>query len=297
MHRALTRVSDAGRPYYDVNKQAGMSGLFALQRARGERVVPGPPRDSHIVIALFTDFGHGGPYVGQMHAAIRTILPNAAIVDLFHDVPAFNVRAGAYLLPAYAAAFPLRTIFCCVVDPGVGGDRAPVILEADGQLYVGPDNGLFTLLARRAATVRAHEILWRPSALSPSFHGRDLFAPVAAMLARGEWPDTRAATLTLLESPAWPDDWAAVLYVDHYGNAVTGLRAAAMPKDGIIAIRGEGVRSARVFGEVARGEPFYFENANGLVEIAVREGSAAERFGLRPGDAVVIGDDAGRAAG
>jgi len=76
------------------------------------------------VIALFTDFGNGGPYVGQMHAAIRTILPAAAIVDLFHDVPTFNVRAGAYLLPAYAAAFPLGTIFCCVVDPGVGHGRA-----------------------------------------------------------------------------------------------------------------------------------------------------------------------------
>lgn len=246
------------------------------------------------MIALFTDFGYGGPYVGQMHAAIRTILPAAEIVDLFHDVPAFDVRAAAYLLPAYAAAFPPGTIFCCVVDPGVGGERAPVILEADGRLYVGPDNGLFTLVARRAANVRAHEILWRPSKLSASFHGRDLFAPVAAMLARGQRPD--AGPLPSLESPAWPDDWATVLYVDRYGNAVTGLRAAAMPKDGIMAIRGERVRAARVFGEVAQGAPFWYENANGLVEIAVREGNAAERFGLRPGDVVVIGNDADRAA-
>lgn len=249
------------------------------------------------MIALFTDFGNGGPYVGQMHAAIRTILPAAAIVDLFHDVPAFNVRAGAYLLPACAMAFPLGTIFCCVVDPGVGGDRAPVILEADRRLYVGPDNGLFTLLARRAASVHAHEILWRPPVLSPSFHGRDLFAPVAAMLARGEWPDARLATPASRESSAWPDDWAAVLYVDRYGNAVTGLRAAVMPKDGIITIRGERVQSARVFGEVAQGMPLWYENANGLIEIAVREGNAAERFGLRPGDPLVIGDDAGHTAG
>ncbi len=143
-----------------------------------------------------------------------------------------------------AVAFPPGSIFCCVIDPGVGGEAA-----------------------------------------------------TAPPLARGQWPDARPATPASRESPAWPDDWAAVLYVDNYGNAVTGLRAAAVPKDGIIAIRGNRVRSARVFGEVAKGAAFWYENANGPVEIAVREGNAAQRFGLRPGDPVVIVDDAGRAAG
>jgi hypothetical protein len=238
------------------------------------------------MIALFTDFGTGGPYVGQMHAAIRAISPATPIVDLFHDVPPFDVRAGAYLLPAFAAVFPRRTAFCCVVDPGVGGKRAPVIVEADGRLYVGPDNGLFTLLVRRAATVRTHEILWRPPRLSASFHGRDLFAPVAAMLALGEWPDSRLVTPVPGESSDWPDDLAAVVYVDRYGDVVTGLRASDMPRDGIMLIRDEPVRYARVFGDVARGLPFWYENANGMVEIAVREGNAAERFGLRPGDPI-----------
>ena len=137
------------------------------------------------MIALFTDFGSAGPYVGQMHAVLAMTAPGIPVVDLLHDVPQYDVRAAAYLLPAYTALFPPRTVFDCVVDPGVGGERRPLVLEADGKGYVGPDNGLFNLVLRRAQQARVSEISWRPPTLSASFHGRGLFAPVAAALAQG----------------------------------------------------------------------------------------------------------------
>src|SRR5260370_1409515 len=143
------------------------------------------------MIVLFTDFGLQGPYTGQMKAVLHQMAPGIPAIDLFADAPAGNPKAAAYLLAAYAQWFAAGTTFLCVVDPGVGGPRPPVMLEADGRWYVGPGNGLFELVERRATRARSFEIEWRPENLSPSFHGRDLFAPVAAMLARGEPPPGR----------------------------------------------------------------------------------------------------------
>jgi len=143
------------------------------------------------MIVLFTDFGLQGPYTGQMKAVLRQMAPDIPVIDLFADAPVGNPKASAYLLAVYAAWFPAGTVFLGVVDPGVGGTRPSVILKADGQWYVGPGNGLFELVQRRAGETRSWEIDWRPEHLSASFHGRDLFAPVAAMLARGEPPPGR----------------------------------------------------------------------------------------------------------
>lgn len=237
------------------------------------------------MIALFTDFGVADPYVGQMHAAIARVAPQARIIDLFHSVPNFDIRAGAYLLPAYAEPFPEGTVFVGVVDPGVGGARAPVMLHADGRWYVGPDNGLFHLVARRAQRVECRRILWRPARLSESFHGRDLFAPVAAMLAQGELPESQPTALT---APAgqWPDDLGQVLYIDHYGNAITGLRAGCLRRDQQLRVGEHTLAYARVFAEAEPGRAFWYENANGLIEIAANGASAAAQLGLRLGDRV-----------
>ena len=135
------------------------------------------------MIVLFTDFGLAGPYTGQMKAVLARDAPGQPVIDLFADAPSRNPRAAAYLLAAYAAWFPAGTVFLAVVDPGVGGIRAPLIVSADGCCYVGPDNGLFELVLRRAREAQVWEITWQPAALSASFHGRDLFAPVAAKLA------------------------------------------------------------------------------------------------------------------
>lgn len=235
------------------------------------------------MIALFTDFGHADPYVGQMHAVLAREAPGIPVIDLLHNVPDFNIRAGACLLPAFAREFPPGTVFLCVVDPGVGSARRPVMLKADGRWYVGPDNGLFEMVQRRAGEYECRVIHWRPPLMSASFHGRDLFAPVAARLACGEIPDSELAALTAPEGSPWPDDLAEILYVDHYGNGITGLRASTMRPEQLLRVGSEVVKYARVFSEAPPGTVFWYENANGLVEIAVNQGSAAARLGLKPG--------------
>src|SRR6516225_9558286 len=131
------------------------------------------------MIVLFTDFGLHGPYTGQMKAVLHQMAPNIPVIDLFSDAPVGNPKASAYLLASYAAWFSAGAVFLCVVDPGVGGARPAIILEADGRWYVGPGNGLFELVQRRARQARSWDITWKPERLSASFHGRDLFAPVA----------------------------------------------------------------------------------------------------------------------
>ncbi|MEE8388895.1 MAG: SAM-dependent chlorinase/fluorinase [Acidiferrobacterales bacterium] len=235
------------------------------------------------MIVLYTDFGSQDSYVGQLHAVLAQQAPGIAVIDLFHHVPNHDIRAGAYLLPSFVSAFPENTVFICVVDPGVGSERRPLILRADNIWFVGPDNGLFQILARRASQVECLTIDWRPDKLSPSFHGRDLFAPVAAMLSRGELPDATPVELHTGEDAQWPDDLAEVVYIDHFGNAITGYRATALPQDASIRISGKLLRPANTFSEVTRGTAFWYENANGLVEIAVNQGRAAEQLAIRLG--------------
>jgi S-adenosylmethionine hydrolase len=243
--------------------------------------------ESHPMIVLFTDFGTGGSYVGQVHAVLAQQAPGIAVIDLFHDVPSFDIRAAAYLLPAYTQGFPPGTVHVCVVDPGVGSERRALIVKADHRWYVGPDNGLFHILARRAREPECHEILWRPAQLSASFHGRDLFAPVAAQLVHHILPECVPAALSS-PVPDWPEDLAQVLYIDHFGNAITGLRAECFGRDDRIRINGKDIAYARTFSEVPTGQGFWYENANGLVEIAANQARASDRLGIAVGDSIGI---------
>jgi S-adenosylmethionine hydrolase len=237
------------------------------------------------MIVLFTDFGRDDSYVGQMHARLVQLAPEMPIIDLLHTVPAFDIRAAAYLLPAYLEEFPPETIFVCVVDPGVGGHRRPLLLKVDGRWLIGPDNGLFNLVARRARRLDSWEILWRPETLSHSFHGRDLFAPVAATLAQGRQAACRPCALELPAADGdWPDDLPRIIYLDHYGNAMSGLRAEGISPDTRFRLRGAEVGYARTFIEAPPQQPFWYANANGLVEIACNQASARERLGIQPGD-------------
>lgn len=239
------------------------------------------------MIVLFTDFGPGGPYVGQMRAVLAQQAPGTAVIDLFHDVPSFDIRAAAYLLPAYTRSFPPGTVFVCVVDPGVGSERLALIVKADHRWYVGPDNGLFHVLARRARALECHEIRWRPAPLSASFHGRDLFAPVAAQLVHGLMPDSVPAVLTP-PVPDWPEDLPQVLYIDHFGNAVTGLRADRLARDARLQIGSVTLDRARTYSGTEVGNGFWYENANGLAEIAVNEGRASAKYMIAVGDQVRV---------
>jgi S-adenosylmethionine hydrolase len=202
--------------------------------------------------------------------------------------PAGDPTASAYLLAAYASWFPAGTVFLCVVDPGVGGTRPPVVAEADGRWYVGPGNGLFELVLRRAAQARRWDIDWRPERLSATFHGRDLFAPVAGMLARGEPPPGQPRGDDADRRADWPDDLCEIVYIDHFGNAMTGLRAAALPPGAKLAAAGRTLEAGRTFGDLPPGAAFWCENSNGLAEIAVNLGRADRELGLRPGAAVEI---------
>ncbi len=240
------------------------------------------------MFVLFTDFGMHGPYTGQMKAVLHQMTPGRAIIDLFTDAPAGNPRASAYLLAAYAAWFPIETVFLCVVDPGVGGTRPPLVLVADGKWFVGPGNGLFELVQRRAVEAQRWDISWQPERLSASFHGRDLFAPVAAALARGEQPPGRLRHDDSDRWPDWPDDLAEIVYVDHYGNAMTGLRAAVLPPDAALAVGGRALPRACTFGDQPPGTALWYENSNGLVEIAVNQGRADHALGLAIGTPVTI---------
>src|SRR4051794_21148464 len=169
------------------------------------------------MIALFTDFGLAGPYTGQVLAVLQLEAPGVPVISLFADAPAGTPKPSSYLLAAYAAWFPAGTVLLCVVDPGVGGQRRALIVEAEGRFYVGPENGLFEIVLRRAASAgrdaRCWELTWRPPALSASFHGRDLFAPVAARLARGEAPDAMARNTPPMRYADWPDDLAEIVYI------------------------------------------------------------------------------------
>jgi S-adenosyl-L-methionine hydrolase (adenosine-forming) len=239
------------------------------------------------MIALFTDFGLHGPYTGQMKAVLHQMAPGIPIIDLFADAPVGNPKASAYLLAAYAAWFPVRTVFLCVVDPGVGGTRPSIFVEADGRWYIGPGNGLFELIQRRARKTHSWDIDWKPKHLSASFHGRDLFAPFAAMLARGDAPPGRSCE-DAGRRPDWPDDLSEIAYVDHFGNAMTGLRAAALPSDARLSAAGRVLERARTFGDRPPGAAFWYENSNGLAEIAVNQGRADRDLGLSIGVPVEI---------
>jgi len=239
-------------------------------------------------IATFTDFGAHGPYLGQMELAIRAESPDVAVVHVLADAPVFDPRAAAYLLAALAAASPPATVWLAVVDPGVGTDRRPMAARVDGRWFVGPDNGLLELVTRRGGAVEVFEIVWRPARLSSTFHGRDLFAPIAARLAAGAPP--AAAGLSPMAVPArpdWPDDLARVIHLDHYGNAWTGLRAAAVTGT-TLGVGGHRLAHARTFGEAAPGQAFWYENSSGLVEIAVNGGRADELAGVTLGAIVTI---------
>lgn len=241
------------------------------------------------MIALFTDFGLHGPYVGQVRAVLARHARGIPAIDLMHDAPAFDARAAGHLLVALAADFPAGTVFVAVVDPGVGTERRPVVVEAGGQWFVGPANGLFDVVSARAGTSRWWRITRAPEGRSTTFHGRDLFAPVAAALARGE--PVPGQEMEPPQATDAGDDLAEVIYVDGFGNAMTGLRAPARP--GLrLRVGDRGLPGGRTFADAPAGEGLWLVNSIGLVEIAVNRGSAAAQLHLRPGTPVAW-DDAG----
>ncbi|HVI50322.1 MAG TPA: SAM-dependent chlorinase/fluorinase [Candidatus Sulfotelmatobacter sp.] len=239
------------------------------------------------MIFLFSDFGLDGPYQGQMKAVLASRAPHIPVIDLMADAPAFKPKESAYLLAALLPECPAGGVVLAVVDPGVGGERPPLAVRSGGRWLVGPGNGLFDPFVRRYGIDECRRLQPDPGGrLSASFHGRDLFAPAAARLALGEIGDW--ALLDYPFQPGWPEDLPAVIYVDHYGNAMTGLRASGLSRNARIVAGDRILERARTFSDRPPGEVFWYENSCGLVEIAVNQGRADRLPGMEPGCPLMI---------
>jgi len=238
------------------------------------------------MLFLFTDYGWRDPYVGLVKAVLAHLAPGLPLIDLLHDAPDFNAHAGAHLLYALCHDLPAGAVVLAVIDPGVGGPREAVVVEADGRFYVGPDNGLLSVLAGRAHTSRIWRIAWRPENCSNSFHGRDLFAPIAGWIAAGKFPDDKLIAVEGLEVQFDTAELPRILYIDHYGNAWSGIHGGLAEAGTTIEVKGNVLPWRRVFVAAAKGEAFWHVNSSGLIEIAVNRGSAADKLGLKVGDSV-----------
>ena len=238
------------------------------------------------MILLFTDFGHEGPYLGQVKATLLRQAPGVPVVTLFADAPACDVEAAACLLEASLVDIPPPCHCLAVVDPGVGSERRALIVEADGRFLIGPDNGLFDRIVSIAGRVHCWEIDFRPGRLSRTFHGRDLFAPVTALLAKGRIPDSLGHRVEYTTVSAAVGDIGRVIYIDHFGNAMTGISGQGLDIDRRLRVAGRALPHAGIFADVAPGQAFWYVNALGLVEIAVNRGSASRCLGISGGEAV-----------
>lgn len=240
------------------------------------------------MIVLFTDFGLQSPYLGQIKAKLYQFAPSVPVIDLFSDLPKYDSLAAAYLLAAYQRGIPKNSVFLCVVDPGVGDEkRKAVVLKTEEQWFVGPENDLFNVVAAEKGVQSYWEIIWRPRILSASFHGRDLFAPVAAKLA------TQSAHENLLKPRVVPELFATtpinleqIIYIDHFGNLITGIRAGHIEPSARLVVQQQSIGYARTFSSVTKGNCFWYENANGLLEIAVNQGSAHASLNVTVGEKV-----------
>ena len=251
------------------------------------------------IITLTTDFGLSDPYVGTMKGVILSRCPEATIVDISHGVPPYSVMVGAYTIDQAAPYYPPGTVHVVVVDPGVGTDRRPMMAEALEQYFVAPDNGVLSLLLRRDSRARCRELsnesLWLRDR-SNTFHGRDIFAPVAAYLASGQAlaNDMGRELYLPVTADEWepvqqgPDLWRGmVLNVDRFGNVITNFRTAHFGHRLKVGFSLEKISDLRAtFAGAEPGKCFVFSGSSSYLEIGMNQGSAAEHLGLRPGNAV-----------
>ena len=265
------------------------------------------------IITLTTDFGHRDPYVASMKGVILSLCPEAVIVDITHEVPKFDVRAGALIMAQATIWFPEGTVHVGVVDPGVGTARRAIVAVSEHYFFVGPDNGLLMLAAMRDGLKAVYAIENRELVLervSKTFHGRDIFAPVAARLASGLRPEEVGPVVEDYVVPSFAEPELAggelrgeVMYVDGFGNLITNIPEGLLAELGIsdgselsVEVGGRALRLKlrSAYGEARPGELMAIIDSWGMLELAVNLGSAAEALGARPGDKVVV-RPAGRA--
>lgn len=235
------------------------------------------------MIQIFSDFGAQDIYVGQVKSAIMALHQNCTILDLFHESPRFLPAPAAHLLSALSARFDVGSLCLAIVDPGVGTDRLGLVMLADDVWYVGPDNGLLSVVAARAVQVELWRIQWVPDNCSETFHGRDIFGPIAAWIDKGAFPHGKLIDAASMDVQFGGRDLGELVYIDHYGNAMTGMRGAEVSGAPVLNVNGRQVTYARTFSEVTKGELFWYINSIGLVEIAANLVSAAQLLNLEVG--------------
>jgi S-adenosylmethionine hydrolase len=261
------------------------------------------------LIALLTDFGDADHYVGAMKGAILTVCPEAEIVDIVHSLQPHDIDGGAWALAASFRTFPVGTVFVCVVDPGVGSTRRGIVIESNGHYFVRPDHGLFTYVLIESSDYRMHSItnwaLMRPQ-VSATFHGRDVFGPVAANLARGVpldevGPVAVDPVLIPMQSMRHkgPGEWeATVVAIDRFGNITTSLYERDLssmlaevgndPTEMVVVIEGVVIPFVQAYSDVADGEACALVGSSNRLEIAVYRGNAAQVLGAKRGSPVRV---------
>jgi S-adenosyl-L-methionine hydrolase (adenosine-forming) len=261
------------------------------------------------IVALLTDFGSQDHYVGAVKGAVLAACREAELVDLTHDLPPHDVMAAAFSLSAARAAFPAGTTFLAVVDPGVGSARRALALDANGQRFVGPDNGIFTFVLAEQPSARVHEITNRGlfrAHVSATFHARDVFGPVAGRLAAGMdlaevGPPLADPVRLPLERPrpVGPTEWeGTVLHVDRFGNLITSfmqqdLDAALSTVNGdptelVVVVEGMVLPLVGTYSDVCEGEACALAGSSGRLEVSVNRGSAARQLGAGRGAPVRV---------
>lgn len=268
------------------------------------------------LITFTTDFGTRDAYVAAMKGVILSILPTARLVDITHGIAPQDVMEAAFVLREAAPYFPPDAVHLVVVDPGVGTERHPVAVRHGAYVYVGPDNGIFPLVIGREqpehAVVLDRKTVWRTTAPSHTFHGRDIFAPAAAHLASGLALSEMGSSIETLHPLRWAQPIADdegiqgwVVHVDHFGNCITNISRDTLSTSTATGPASDGPDPAlpsfkcfvgnsaltamhKTYGCVAEGEPLLLVGSSGFLEVAVNGGNAAELLDIRKGDAVNI---------
>lgn len=252
-----------------------------------------------MIITLLTDFGQRDWFVPSMKGVILGIAPRVQIVDVTHEIPSQDIRAGAFVLAAAAPTFPKGTIHVAVVDPGVGSRRKAIAVKTPGHVFIGPDNGLLSLALRdeKPMEIRAleNERLYR-NPVSHTFHGRDVFAPVAAHLARGVKFSELGPRLKTMQTIQIPEPVKTargvrgeVVYIDHFGNLITNIPAKSLSRDITVRLGRYRVRgTATSYSQAKPGSVVAVVNSLNLLEIGLRDGDASKKLGFRVGTPVAI---------
>ncbi|MEM1589859.1 MAG: SAM-dependent chlorinase/fluorinase [Candidatus Bathyarchaeia archaeon] len=257
------------------------------------------------IITLTTDFGLADPYVAEMKAVILGINPNVEIVDVTHHVEKFDIGNGAFILAAAAPYFPRGTIHVVVVDPGVGTERKPILIETEKDFFIGPDNGVLVLAAKKQGIRHAYEIAnpkFMLPKISSTFHGRDIFAPAAAFLSKGVKPSEFGPEIRKIVTPKFARVvkrgnvlMGEVIYIDSFGNIVTNFTAKHLEALGVkdyvyIRLMGKqlALKLCKAYAEVEAQKPLAIIGSHNFLEISINLGNAAKAFGVKVGDKVTL---------